>query len=129
MGWQKSEATTGSLQPLVKLDGQITCSTAEVQAQPRLDSANEFFDFACGESSPLPIDRNGEKMIQKIVTVGDLSKHLPNNAAIRTGKALRKFFTAGLCFHRSRAFTVSRTSCTGTSRVISTRPISRGRMK
>ena len=88
-------------QELMQLDGQVTGSTTEVEAQLWVDSANEFFHFDCGKFPPSAIDRNGKKVIQKIVAVCDLSKHLPNNRSVRPAKSsCGSFVTAGLYFHR-----------------------------
>src|SRR6186997_2643814 len=92
----------GQLQAPVQLNREISGAAAEVETEPGLNASREFFDLFRGEFPPLAIDGDRKEVVQEIVAVRDLAKHLPDRLAFRTAVGGDwQFFTGGLCFHRS----------------------------
>src|SRR4030095_9372067 len=66
----------------VKLDCEIARSAAEIEAKRRGISAYVLLHLRCRDAAPPAIDRNGQNVIQEIVTVSNLPEHLPHSPAI-----------------------------------------------
>jgi hypothetical protein len=70
----------------MQVDCQIACSTTKIESGPRSNPVfvYKLANFFDRDSTPSAIDGSGKKMIQEILTRGNLREHLPDGSSIRT---------------------------------------------